>query len=382
MVTSNTIASVPSDPGFGTEDIPHLGHFAAQLRLSRGINNITQLSREISVAPGIISRFEKGEIHSTPYFRGLVEKLQQERIGDIVITNPLTSDEAKLLDDLEMENRTKVKRRTLYERLNDIEIEKLHEGIGPSPSPKSRAKKQKEAPKYADLVKKLEEQPYPAFIADRLWHMHAINGAALRLFGIDPESTSGLKYMHRWEAWHVMAAKFTKPSPVRDSMLEINRYFPPTVDAFFRDICPFQFTPQARALLSQLHAMSKQNKLGFTRMWRTSVTLQSFIRQEEALYRAIVYDGVTIQGIARQRYEWTVYPQNRHPVLYWMGVWEPYDAPADKAFAELQKFSDSRKIYYAANFQPEEGSLDRPFHASAWPEVIELGTYLDSTNSF
>ena len=75
----------------------HLGQFAAQLRLSRGINNIAELSREFPIAPGVISHFEKGDIHSTAYFKGLVEKLQQERIGDIVITNPLTSDEAKLL---------------------------------------------------------------------------------------------------------------------------------------------------------------------------------------------------------------------------------------------------------------------------------------------
>lgn len=380
MEISHTVAPVPSLPNFGVEDIPHLGRFAARLRLSRGIENVKQLAGALHISPAVISRFERGINLRSAYFQQFVQALQNPQIGDIVINNPLTPIEAELLFDLEVQNRTRARRRNLYENLNELKLDNLYRRIGPTPSTKSRSKNLQDAPTYAQIIRQLEAQTNPAFVADRLWNIHAINGAAFRLFNIDAGSPSGSKYLKRWEAWHVLAAKFTEPSPVRDHTNEINRYFPPTVDAFFRDVYPFLFTPQARALLSRLHAMSRQNSLGFGRMWDSSVTLTSFLEQDKALYRGIVFQGTEVQAIAQSREEWFVYPNSRQPVLYWMGLWEPNenDDRAKAAFAKLQDYSDSRTIYYAAQYD----SLETPFHPSEWPEVIALGTHLEDTSSF
>lgn len=327
-------------PDGGSEDIQHIGQLYALIRLSRDIIKVKDFARALGMSESLLSRFESGEIRTTRYFEKLVRALAQDRVGDMLVTTPLKEDEVALLLDLYAQNRTEVKHRALSEQLDEIYLaDILPENI--------RTKTQKQ--KYLPIVQALEQQAAPAFIADALWFIHAINGAALRLFGIDPGSTHGLAYVKRWEAWHVMASKFTNPSPVREAHVEPNRYFPPVVDAFCRDIYPFLFTPHVRGLLRRLHAMSRQNRLGFARMWEPSVRLKSFLEEEESLYRGIIYQGRQIQAAASQRVEWTVYPHRKYPVLYWMGVWEPFDGPAEEAFAHLQSFPDSHAIYYAAD---------------------------------
>jgi transcriptional regulator with XRE-family HTH domain len=361
----------------GIEDIPHLGHFAAQLRISRGITNAQQLAKALNISSSVITRFEQGHFKNTVYFERLIEALAQDRIGSIEVKSPLATHEIQLLREIDRENRTPTRRETLHKILKEIEFEHLLHADGPFPKPKSPSKKLRTAPRYADIVGHLKQQSNPAFVADELWHIHAINGAAFRLFGVNPEARAGLEYLHRWEAWHVMAAKFTEPSPVRSSMVEINRYFPPTVDAFFQDVCCYLFTPQVRVLLSALHRMSKQNQLGFGRMWNSAATLTSFLKQEDALYRAIVYKGRKIEAIARQRWEWIVYPSSNttRPVLYWMGVWEPNDAAAKEAFAEIREQPNSSTIYYAATYEREARQRNdqvRRFHVNHWPELASL----------
>ena len=389
----NTVTPAVSLPTFGPEDIAHLGQFAARLRISRGIENVAQLAEALNIADTSIGRFERGEIQTSAYFRLFVRALQNDRIGDTVVRSPLNSDEVDLLLDLEAQNSSPTRRRRRYEELNEIQLNSIQKPDGPIPPKRTPKKIRAKWVTYTEIVKALEKQKNPAFIADTLWHIHAINGAAFRLFGIDAESESGSEYLRQWEAWHVMAAKFTEPSPVRANTPEINRYFPPTVDAFFRDIYPYLFKPQVRALLGRLHAMSSQNGLGFGRMWESSVTLKSFIRQEKALYRAIDYQGKQTEAIAGKRTVWTVFPDGtcpvQHPVRYWMGVWKPnnrLNPQAKDVFMELQKFPDSRKIYYPVDYE----SVERPFHANRWPEVaaysevmqnLESGNDLDTTPS-
>ncbi|MBK9714147.1 MAG: hypothetical protein IPO81_23010, partial [Kouleothrix sp.] len=52
--------------------------------------------------------------------------------------------------------------------------------------------------KFAGLVQELREHTGPAFIMDDLWFIHAVNGAQLKLFTVDPRSSP---FLRRWDGW-------------------------------------------------------------------------------------------------------------------------------------------------------------------------------------
>jgi hypothetical protein len=213
----------------------------------------------------------------------------------------------------------------------------------------------------------------PAFIADPLWFIHALNGPLLNLFGIQPQREGA--YFRCWEAWHVMGCKFMAHSPIREAHCSYNDYFPPAVDQFYRSISPYLFTNQARALISRLILLSNANGFRFGSWWHNSVAFRAAYAPEK-LRRRVWYqdparlfgERLVLRGVA-ERGEMRVVPlcaDGSYAVPFWLGVWrgDDDDPISQQIIDHLHTPLDKSAVFYAADYD-----MHRDFHANTWPEV-------------
>jgi hypothetical protein len=214
-------------------------------------------------------------------------------------------------------------------------------------------------PELKALVQQLRQTPWPAFIADGLWFIHAVNGAMLNLFGIAPDSP----LLRRWESWHLIATQFTDPSPVRDAHVSPDNCFPSAICAFFRATLRYLFTPQMRALLRSLHQISLTNQTHFSTWWyQTSAFSLAFELKQDAriLRRSDRYFLTSIRRTKSQFVPITAKMQ----VPFFLGIWQPLAAETQAAFARLSGAAAASELFFAADHDTQQAN-----HVNSWPET-------------
>lgn len=362
-------------PSFGDHDISHIGRLFRQVRLGRGDVRQIDVALEAKTDPSTLNRFERTGHDEAPrndgpparrsgYFEDYVDVLRRRRINGRVIESPLKDEDAALLLGVYEKNNTPGKVRRLQNNLAAIDLDLI-----------GRARPDNHLRPLYELDQLLHQSNRPAFVADSLWFIHALNGALLNLFALDPQRD--LPYFRRWEAWHVMGSKFMDNSPIREAHCSYNDYFPPTVDQFYRAICPYLFTYQARALIRRLIETSNANGFQFGNWWHNALAFRMSF-EPERLRRRIWYcdpsapDGArVVLRTAAERIEMREVPlsaDGSSTTTFWIGVWHGDEDPfTHDVLDHLRGPVDNNLVLYATDC-----NVQRNFHANTWPEVAPL----------
>ncbi|RME96980.1 MAG: hypothetical protein D6768_20750 [Chloroflexi bacterium] len=287
-----------------------------------------------------IERWGKG---SRKVFNCYVDALCAQRVNGVRVEQPLAPDEAKILRRLfDLRRKT----RQLQCRLATLDFETIKSGYRPG--------------ELTILLKKLQQCTTPAVIIDPLWFIHAINGAALHLFGLSPESAP----LNRWVAWHLLAARFRPDSPIRAAHRHADLYYPLTVRYFFEDegTYPYLFTLQMRLLLSELNRLSQLYGHSFTKWW-LQATKFNLPFGREPLIRTIQFNHRQFQIVAgRPAIDQVVTSAAGYRITFRLTGWSPVGEAGDRAFESLRKIPDCQTVYFAADYD-----RDRSFHVNCWP---------------
>lgn len=377
----------PGNTPFGDLDIPHIGHLYREIRESRRLS-LVDVARWAGVDKSTLTRFETtGQAGSkrSRHFDRYVQALSQKWLTGTCngngsggngspgkrVRKPLSEDDCALLEAAYKASRT---RQILYQQedsLAHLDFEHI-----------KQADRLAHLAPLAQLLRELRAQTRPAFIADSLWFIHAINGACSNLFRIPapPEPRSGDRshYFYRWEAWHIMGAKFFRASPVYQAHESYNDYFPPTVDQFFRSCAPQLFTLQQRALVHRLMQESDHNDLDFTEWWLQAAAF-NISYKKEYLHRQIKFEHPSIgkkilNAVGKQTVGRSVAITPDHTVDFWLGIWYGNTEESDQLIANLPEQNGAwggrvtnQSVYFAADYD-----YNRSFHVNTWAEVAPL----------
>ena len=173
-------------------DLPHFGVMFRHIRETLGLKQ-TKIADHISADVATVNRFEKlGTTHAETV-EEIINALNSPKLSRGLIRHTLTQDNIDLLLSVYASFRERDAKEI---QLASLDFELITSGYCPDGLRK--------------LVQTMMICGYPAFLIDPLWFIHAINGAGLQVFGLDPEA----EYMNRWEFWHVLGTKFAKDSPV------------------------------------------------------------------------------------------------------------------------------------------------------------------------
>ena len=320
-------------------DLPHYGALYSRVRNRVDIDPET-IRQLCTVADTTITRNIEEEGRKSASYECYVKALASNFAHP-----PITPRQADLLLQVFRHSNDRTKRQDEFARIGFSDF---------------RSRKQPD--RFRELRLELEQQDQPAFIMDALWFIHAVNGAALRLFEIDPYRS---EYLHNWYAWHVLATKFHPQSPVRLGHINIDQYFPPAIDHFFWNefTRPLLFTWQLRALLYRLHELSKDDEMKFTRLW-TGATSFSLEYELRSLTRSIKYLGGEIQTTITEFATQDIKFEEGPTLPLTLVVWHPKYVDAEEAFAQIRQSPDYSTIFYAADFDE-----NKDFHVNTWPEV-------------
>lgn len=331
-------------PHLAIHDIPHLGVLFRRVREARGLSQ-TGIATALDVTSSAISKFEStGRSRRDQIVERYIRALEAPAINGAQFHAPLDPEGAALLRRLN----TTVQNGNGHAAA--VQLSAYDFALITSPQAPAELKA---------LVQKLRQSPWPAFIADGLWFVHAVNGAMWNLFGIAPDDPT----LRRWESWHMIAAKFSEPSPIRAAHVSPDNYFPPSIQAFFHSTLPYLFTPQLRALLRNLHQLSLVNRLHFSTWWYQASCFNLSFEMEQSvriLRRGDHYFHTTIRGLKPHLVPITT----NLAVPYFLGVWEPLGAETRSGFTHLTGPAAPNDLLFAAGYD-----LRQNFHVNCWPET-------------
>ncbi len=214
----------------------------------------------------------------------------------------------------------------------------------------------------ACMVEQLAHIGQPAWIMDDLWFVHAVNGAMLRLFGIDTQETG---FLGQWYGWHALASACCANSPLRRSYAYTDQFLPPTIVSFLenKQTYPLLFTIQMRELIERTIALSEQEGCEFQHWWKQATAFY-LPYSLTSLARPIVYQGRVIYAEPRMHSSHTVSLAASYTAHYTLALWWPVDRDAAEAFEDIEHMPASNDIAYAADYDRRHD-----FHVNNWPEV-------------
>ena len=332
--------------------VEHIGHLCKELREARKIG-VRELANASGCNQTSLYKFESGQTHlNSNNFKRLVLALQSDK----TLPRRLSTQQGDLLHSLYRHSKDRHERQVEFQSLGFSLL-----------ADRNRSKQ------LAVLVKELEKIKYPAFIMDALWFIHAVNGALLRLFSINPDPTLKNSYLRRWEAWHVLATKFTVDSPVRLAHDNPELYFTYTVEQFFttRYTARFLFTDQMNALLKATNNLSHPHKLKFDDYWQGVMTFT--LDYEPRLVRNLYYKDdegksstIQTESLARASYE--VELGQGHDAVFTLAAWYPASDHDDtlRAFEEIDNYDERHKPFFAATYEREAKTH---FHVNEWQKT-------------
>lgn len=334
-------------------DLPHFGTMFRHIRETLGLKQ-SKIADHIVADVATVNRFEKLGTTHPDTVANIVDSLSDPKLARGLIRHPLTKDNIELLHSIYADFRQRHEQEIA---LASVDFELVTSGYCPSG--------------LRNLVQKMRTCGYPAFLIDPLWFIHAINGAGLQVFGLDPKA----EYMNHWEFWHVLGTKFAKDSPVRGAHASIDDYFPPSVDVFFKLTSPYLFTIQMRSLLCRLHQMSDENSYEFTRSWQSAYTFNLPYRRDPRS-RKLLYNEQVLNVISEYDPEEPVNFSKGIEIPFMLGFWKPVEPESrtQLILEEIWASPNGSNVFFAADYDH-----DKTFHANSWPNVVaEIEERLES----
>lgn len=327
-------------------DLPTIGVICRHIRSSWTNKKPVDIAKVCPFDDGIISRFENGVSQMRKsYFNCYLDTVES------LCPRRFTTQQRDILDSLYSHSKERKKRQ---DELAAIDLEFIKSNSRPA--------------NLKRLVNDLENDDYPAFIMDPLWHIHAVNGPLLRLFSIEPDSI----LLNRWWFWQVLATKFLPDSPVRKAHQDQKVYFRHAVEQYFQNRFTnrFLFTAQMRHLLHQINEFSEPNKFKFATWWHGAFTFSGDEYKVNPFRRILWYKDdrgqektIKAESVTREAMEVELAPG--FYAFYIMLTWYPYEDEAIMAFNEIRRSPlKGVKSFFAADF--DDGS----FHVNTWPEVV------------
>jgi transcriptional regulator with XRE-family HTH domain len=325
-------------------DIPHLGFLFKRLRSTRTLNQ-SDIAQALGVTNSTISKFEStGRSRRAQIVDRYIRALQSPYLNGVQVPCPLDDDDATLLRQLSVEvQNANIHASTVQLSAYDFEL------IASPHSPLE----------LKALVQRLRQIHWPAFVSDGLGFIHAVNGAMLNLFGVEPSSL----LLRRWESWHTLATNFAKSSPIHAAHVSPDHAFPPAIYAFFRSTAPYLFTPQMRALLRELHQLSYLSGLHFSKWWYSASSFNLYFEQSQSaciLRHGTRYLHTSIIGF---EVHWVRIARTMS-VPYFLGVWQPLGAETQVIFEHLNGLAAPCDVFFAAEFD-----ANHLYHVNCWPDV-------------
>jgi hypothetical protein len=328
-------------------DLVHGGQLFERIRALRRIPQ-EPIADFCSVVKTAISRFESGDLPGrAPCY---VEALQSGKF-----ISPISEDEGAIL--LELYEAGRVKERT--KRQEELSWIRFSDSFDKS--------------KLLKLTEELAQIDEPAFVVDPTLCVHAMNGASLRLFNIDPERDK--PHLKRREFWNYFTCKLYKGSPFFAAHVDPTPYYRRAITNLFRDplVRPYWFTWQMRTLVHYLHELTKEEGFRFASAWYEATSF-SYNDGGETVNRAIAYvfsDGRTqkirAEAVQTLMEEIEINPEGAPGLFipFRLGTWKAESTEAREAFEDIRKNPICRNIYYAASYDTNPPS----FHINTWPEV-------------
>jgi transcriptional regulator with XRE-family HTH domain len=324
-------------------DLVHGGHLYERVREHRRISQ-EQIAGFCAVVKTAISRFESGDLPGRAAC--YIEALQS---GKFLM--PISVDEGTILLELYEAGRARERQR----RQEDLScIRFSHARTNPA---------------LRELTQQLAQIDEPAFVVDPTLCVHALNGASLRLFNIDP--TRDVQHLCRPELWNYFTCKLYDGSPFYAAHVEPNKYYRQAITSLFRDplVRPYWFTWQMRSLVAYLHELTKSGGFRFASAWYEATSF-SYNDGGEPVNRSIAYvfsDG-RMQKIHAEAHQTSLENIEIAPgvvIPFRLGTWKAESTEAREAFADIAKYPHCRTVYYAASYDTKPPS----FHINTWPAV-------------
>lgn len=331
-------------PHLAAHDVPHLGVIFKRIRETRSLSQ-TDIAKALGVTSSTISKFEStGRSRRNRIVERYIAVLQSPVLNGVPTHAPLSAEEAMLLQ------QSSLAAHNGNGHAYSVQLSAYDFSLLTSPQAPAELR---------TLTQRLRQTTRPAFICDGLWFIHAVNGAMWNLFSIAPDAP----ILRRWESWHMIATKFTDPSPIRAAHVSPDNYFPPTIYAFFRSTLPYLFTPQMRALLAALHQLSAANQMHFSTWWYLASSFNLFFESSQStriLRRGDRYLHTTIRGL-----EPCLVPVTANTLVpYFLGVWEPLGMETERAFDNLSGPAAPGDLFFAAHYD-----VYQTYHVNSWAET-------------
>lgn len=346
------------DPECDPYDIKHIGYILALIRNSRGIKT-KDLYSWGGPSVSTINRLEHegtGERadHRYPRFERLLNAWQSPKNP-----RPLNQQQIKFLDKLYKYSDPEYVDMA-EEKLKYIDLRIIDPVTG--------------NPQLISLVKNMENSDLPAFIIGPLYFIYAVNGAALKLFGMSPSSRH-FPYLNHWTSWHVVATKFHKDSLPRKAHKDPDLYFEWTTAEYLKDPhnLPYIFTKQMRAIRCRILKLSNSCQDIYQYSFQDLVDKALSFQQKstrEHIHRIISYKdrgevkdiwikpGTPIEKTLRIK---------QSDFTFVLHFWEPLGSEAELVFDQIRKSAFSKDIYFA--FQYDKNN---DFHVNNWRELRNL----------
>jgi transcriptional regulator with XRE-family HTH domain len=318
----------------------HLGQLLALLRRQRGISQ-TAIALELGTASSAnIHRFEKaGASLSHARIRQYIHLLAQPVIGGQVYRDALTPGQVEIL----------YRMPHTLEAIQHASERVLHYDFGAIRAP--------HVPEpLRELKRRLFELRVPAYICDGLFFVHAVNGACLNLFSLNPATG----YLDRWETWNSLAAKVMAASRVRRAHLNPDQYFPPNVDFFFRTSAEFSFTPQLLAFIERLGQLEESVRLRFPQWWSSAQTFRLHYDLHR-LTRTIRYQNRQLHVSNPPPYTVHVETPRGELLPYYLVTWWAESRDQEETLENLPGYVAPDAVFFAADYD-RRGN----FHVNCW----------------
>lgn len=189
-------------------------------------------------------------------------------------------------------------------------------------------------------LRKIESSPEPAYIADELMFIHAMNRAFAQMFYLD---TSLLEDAH---SWHSMIAEFYPSSPIR-KFSESSFYFVSSFSVrMFQETLETNFFAKQSLALQQ--ALLDLSPAVYGKHWLATMmmTLPDYPKD---VIRDIYYNGSSSQWQIRKSSPILV-PLTNGPLLaYHVITWDPVDAEA-KNMREMFTRTGKPSVIFAQDY--------------------------------
>jgi hypothetical protein len=209
------------------------------------------------------------------------------------------------------------------------------------------------------LLSRLAEYPFPAYIRDELFFLHAVNRGLHGLYGLAPASPK----LARWEYWHALGSVFAPGSRVQ-SMHAGDQFAPSLVRHFARTALPLLFTRQMAALSSRLCTLSPD---GFCPWWRTVMSLL-LPEPPDTLPRTLRMGGDLAQVVVGPVDSASVETAPGYRATFTLTAWQPLCEATDALLRRAAGLGAHLGPVLAADYEAH-GLL----HVNDWPEMRDHG---------